>query len=241
MGKKNTKSDGSEAEEFGGRRIELMELENLLPAEKNPKQHDILEIKTSINRFGFVEPIVVDERTGRLVAGHGRLQALKTAKASGATPPAGVSEQNGVWMVPVVRGWASRSKTEAEAYLVASNGTTIAGGWNNTELAEMLSELSKLDALDGTGFGREDIDKILQAPPEVVEGTTDAFEEWQDMQEFGADKHVFRKIVVNFQDAASVAKFQKLINQEIPEKQRYIWFPEKKRDEVKSMEFVDGK
>jgi hypothetical protein len=106
-----------------------MALSALTPAQRNPKKHALPALRDSIGRFGYVEPIVLDERTGRLVAGHGRAKALSLMKAKGGKPPAGVAEKDGEWLVPVLRGWASRSDQEAEAYLLASNQLTVAGGW----------------------------------------------------------------------------------------------------------------
>lgn len=53
------------------RRIELMPLGQLQVAKRNPKKHSG-DISTSVGRFGYAEPILLDERTGRIVAGHGR-------------------------------------------------------------------------------------------------------------------------------------------------------------------------
>jgi ParB-like chromosome segregation protein Spo0J len=57
-------------------RIEYLPLATLLKAPRNPKDHDIGLLHDSFSRFGFVEPIALNERTGRLVAGHGRQEAL---------------------------------------------------------------------------------------------------------------------------------------------------------------------
>lgn len=160
-----------------GRRLELMPLAELTGAEKNPKRHDDAGIGASIGRFGYVEPVVLDERTKRIVAGHGRTQSLKVAKAKGEAPPEGVTVgPGGVWLIPVLRGWASRSDTEAEAYLLASNQLTLAGGWDDPELAEMLKSLEAQGALDGTGFDEEAIEQVLKdaaAALEPVEGQSD--------------------------------------------------------------------
>ena len=158
------------------RRLELMPLNAITGAEKNPKRHANEDIGKSIGRFGYVEPCVLDERTHRLVAGHGRVQALRVAKKAGEKPPQGVEERDGEWFVPVLRGWASRSDTEAQAYLVASNHLTTKGGWENAGLLEMLQSLEKQAALDGTGYGPEDLDALLKSvalEQEPDEGKTD--------------------------------------------------------------------
>ena len=143
------------------RRLEYVALEELKGAPRNPKKHMEADIGKSIGRFGYVEPVVMDERTGRLVAGHGRVQSLRVRRAGKEQPPEGVKEENGQWLVPVLRGWASRSDTEAEAYLVASNQLTIGGGWESEVLGKMLGDLAASDALDGVGFSEEELSRLL--------------------------------------------------------------------------------
>ena len=158
------------------RRIELMPLNAIMGAERNPKKHAHEDIGRSIGRFGYVEPCVLDERTSRLVAGHGRVQALRVAKKKGDAPPQGIELREGEWFVPVLRGWASRSDAEAQAYLVASNNLTTKGGWQNGELLELLQDLERQAALDGTGYDSEDLEALLKAvalEQEAKEGNTD--------------------------------------------------------------------
>ena len=146
----------------GARRIEYMPLSELRGALINPKGHAAENIGTSVTRFGFVEPPTLDERTGRLVAGHGRRDALVALKASGAAAPAGIRVERDDWYVPVLRGWASESDAAAQAYLLAANQLTIAGGWNEDTLAQMLSDLSKTDgAMAGVGFSDKELVQFL--------------------------------------------------------------------------------
>jgi DNA modification methylase len=114
-------------------------------------------------RYGVVEPPVVDERTGRLVAGHGRLEAFADAKAVGLDVPEGVRvNAKGEWLVPVIRGWSSRNDAEAEAYLVTSNELTITPGWDDNALAEMLADMDR-ELADIAGF---DFDRLSDLLPE---------------------------------------------------------------------------
>src|SRR3954470_17486384 len=110
--------------------LDYLPLSELQPAPRNPKRHAIAPLTASVNRFGFTEPIVLDERTQRLVAGHGRRETLMKMRDAGEVPPAGIGSQGGDWLVPVVRGWASKSDKDAEAYLLASNQHVILGGWD---------------------------------------------------------------------------------------------------------------
>ena len=144
-------------------RIEYMALTKLKRAPRNPKEHDLGMLHSSIARFGFVSPIILDEQTGRLVAGHGRLDALQQMKASGKGPPERVVAENGEWLVPVIRGVAFDDEREAEAYLLADNRATELGGWDESALAEVLADFAADDALEGMGWDVEDVDALLKA------------------------------------------------------------------------------
>jgi DNA modification methylase len=144
-----------------GLRIEYMPLGKLARAPRNPKAHDLGTLQQSLGRFGYVAPVLIDERTGHLVAGHGRVEALERAKAAGQAPPARVQVRDGEWLVPVVRGVGFADEREAEAYLLADNQLTIAAGWGDG-LENMLRELRDADALLGTGFSDTDLGKLFR-------------------------------------------------------------------------------
>ena len=136
----------------GSLRVEYLPLSSLKPARRNPKRHQIETVLRSMDRFGYVAPMILGERTGRLVAGHGRVQSLKQAKADGKQPPSRIRIKNGDWLVPVVRGVSFADDREAEAYLLAYNQTTILGGWDDNELKEIIERLGAEGELAGTGF-----------------------------------------------------------------------------------------
>lgn len=146
-------------------KIVMTALADLVPADLNPKKHALKDLRASMGRFGFTEPIMVDERTQKIVAGHGRLETAAALFADGADAPAGIDVSIGpdgspVWLVPVVRGWASKDDTEAQAYLVASNRLTQLGGWDNTGLAEILEEVERNAGLAGTGYDNDDLAEL---------------------------------------------------------------------------------
>jgi len=215
------------------RRLEYLSLDELVPALKNPKRHSDA-IDASMTRFGFTEPVILDERTGRLVAGHGRVAALRKLHQQGHAAPEGVRTKagqaegegfdDGEWLIPVLRGWASKTDADAEAYLVASNRLTEAGGWDDAALAEMLQGLQASDSLLGVGFSEADLDALMSRTTPEGEGTN-AFQEWQGMPAFANENHVFRKIVLNFATQADVDSFAALLGQEITEKTRSMWHP----------------
>lgn len=145
------------------RHVDYVPLDNITPALRNPKRHDLDRICASIRRFGFVTPGVRDERTGRIVAGHGRQEALTRLRAEGDPPPAGIRVDGDRWLVPVIAGWSSADDAEAEAYLVIDNSHPALGGWDDDELAELLGQLQHTDAdlFALTGFTDDDLAAML--------------------------------------------------------------------------------
>ncbi|MBM0203548.1 hypothetical protein JNW90_10780 [Micromonospora sp. STR1s_5] len=148
------------------RRIEYVPLTEIERAPRNPKRHDTDGIRASIDHWGLVETPTVDERTGRLVAGHGRLEDLAARRDAEQAPPDGVQvREDGEWLVPVLRGWSSRSDADAEAYLVASNQLSIKSGWDQQGLAVLMTDLHELDAELAalTGIDEGELDDLLRA------------------------------------------------------------------------------
>lgn len=134
--------------------LSYVALDSLRAADRNPKRHHA-DVEASLARFGLGEHAgVVDGRTGRLLAGHGRVEALRALQRRGAAAPGGVDVRAGVWFVPVLQGWASKDDREAEALLLALNELTRAGGWNTSELEAVLKDLGETEAA-GLGFDAE--------------------------------------------------------------------------------------
>jgi hypothetical protein len=133
---------------------------------RNPKLHDDAGISLSIIEHGFNDPPAVDERSGRLVEGHGRIDTLRAMKAAGESPPDRVSvRDDGEWMVPVLRGISFESDEHAQAYLLAHNRLTERGGWNEQELQLVLQDLmdESVDVLATSGFSVEELDSLTEA------------------------------------------------------------------------------
>ncbi|MBR0075483.1 MAG: DUF4417 domain-containing protein [Synergistaceae bacterium] len=59
--------------------IETKKIEDLIPADYNPRKitkRQLEELKQSISKFGYIEPIVWNKTTGHVVSGHQRLKVL---------------------------------------------------------------------------------------------------------------------------------------------------------------------
>lgn len=159
--------------------LRYMSLRELKPAARNPKEHATPEIRASIRRFGFNEALCINEATGLLVSGHGRLEALGQMRDEGEDPPERIRvARGGDWQVPVLRGVSFETEREAEAYLLAVNQLVIKGGWSDDEvLSQIVADLANVEtpselflsqnfdsvsqALLGTGFDLDSLPRVV--------------------------------------------------------------------------------
>ena len=137
------------------------QLHQIVPNEKNPKEHDIEEIIRSFQRFGFTNPLIVDSNTNKLVAGHGRLQALIYLQNRDQQAPDGIrTDGNGFWYVPTIER-AFLNENEAMAYIIADNKLTEVGNWDNQKLSDMVNELMQNDVNLTDGIGIYNLDEFI--------------------------------------------------------------------------------
>lgn len=131
---------------------------------ENPKGHVGPRIRGAIEQFGFMEAAVLDERTGRLVHGHGRLEQVRAMMDEGEDPPDGVTvDAAGNWLWPVTRGWASRSDSEAHVAGVTLNRLSEIGGMADLEaLTRILDAANEVDPalLEVSGYTARELDTL---------------------------------------------------------------------------------
>jgi uncharacterized membrane protein len=134
------------------RRIELCPLNRLRPYKNNARTHSkkqIRQIANSIKRFGFTNPVLIDD-AGEIIAGHGRVEAAKLI---------------GLAAVPTIR-LSHLTETEKRAYILADNRLAEKAGWDREILAIELQGLIELNFdVEITGFSTADIDITLDARP----------------------------------------------------------------------------
>ncbi|HTF56416.1 MAG TPA: ParB N-terminal domain-containing protein [Planctomycetota bacterium] len=137
--------------------IESVALERLKPWDRNPrKNHAVDAIARSIENFGYLSPIVVQKGTYRILAGHGRLEALK---------------KQGVTKVPVVV--ADITDEQASLYTLADNKLTELAEWDEELLAGLVKDLSALDLdLSLSGFSNEELKDLASWMPENMKEET---------------------------------------------------------------------
>jgi hypothetical protein len=166
QGKEITPLDQATLEKAAHIYLEYIALADLLEWPSNPKLHDLEGIGDSMDRFGYTSPMLIDERTGHLVAGHGRLETLENKKEAGEHPPLRIIEKNGAWYVPVVRGVSFPSDEAAAAYVIGDNYLTEKGGWDQETLSSILADLVEkggAESLDGTGYSEKEVKDLVEA------------------------------------------------------------------------------
>jgi len=142
-----------------GHKLVHLDPSRLKPHPENPRTHSkeqIRKIAASIRRFGFRNPVLVDDEY-RVIAGHGRLLAaaeLKLAK------------------VPVVL-LSGMTEAERRAYIIADNRLAECAGWDAERLASELAKIASFDPdfdLELTGFDGGALEKLLE---EAIGGTVE--------------------------------------------------------------------
>lgn len=140
------------------------EVASLRPYARNARVHSkkqIKQIAASIERFGFVNPVLVSG-DGEIIAGHGRVAAAKLL---------------GLKMVPTL-ALAHLSEAERRAYVLADNKLALNAGWDVETLAIELQGLIDLNFdAELTGFGLAEIDMTLDRAAEANPAGGDAPED----------------------------------------------------------------
>jgi DNA modification methylase len=136
------------------RKVELIAVGRLKPYRGNSRTHSRKQIKQigqSIERFGFTNPVLIDN-AGEIIAGHGRVAAAKLL---------------GLTAVPAVR-LSHLSEAEKRAYILADNKLAEKAGWDREILAIELQSLIDLEFdMELTGFEIPEIDLILDEADEA--------------------------------------------------------------------------
>jgi len=122
----------------------------LRPRENNPRTHSkkqIEQLARSITRFGFTNPILIDD-DGYIIAGHGRVEAAKLVDMA---------------EVPTLL-LSGMTSAEVRAYVIADNKLAENAGWDRGLLKAEFQYLAELDFdfdLGLTGFELPEIDAFM--------------------------------------------------------------------------------
>lgn len=131
-------------------RIEKKNITDLIPADYNPRKDlrpgdkEYEKLKRSIHEFGYVDPLIWNQQTGRLIGGHQRLKVLKDM---------------GIEDVDVVI--VDMNEEKEKALNVALN--KISGDWDKDKLMLLITDLQGEDFdVSLTGFDPEELDDLFK-------------------------------------------------------------------------------
>ncbi len=144
--------------QFAADRIEQVALSSLRPNPRNARTHgkdQLRRLASAIRRFGFINPIVVDD-ANMVLAGHARLEAAM---------------ELGLGSVPVLRV-AHMGEAEKRAYVIADNRLAELAGWNREVLQAEFTYLTDVAVdfdVEVTGFDTCTVDLMLLGKGDGVE------------------------------------------------------------------------
>lgn len=187
----------------------IASIDDLNYFEGNAKKHDIFKIRQSIMLFGFFQTLLVDKRTGSVLGGNGRLEALRLMRNNPEEvddiraslvkkynlpeveinyPPAGITVKNDQWHVNVLE-IETVSDAEAIAINLQDNFSVLDGGdftlLDKSRAFEVDALLEQLEALKEADFlpvsvDNDDLDLLLR---ELEERNNGDDSDWDDEPE----------------------------------------------------------
>ncbi|BAL01363.1 putative methyltransferase [Oscillibacter valericigenes Sjm18-20] len=130
--------------------IEKIRTDRLIPADYNPRKDlkpgdpEYEKLKRSVEQFGYVEPVIWNKTTGRIVGGHQRLKVLLDM---------GITEVECVVI--------EMDEEKEKALNIALN--KISGDWDKDKLALLISDLQGADFdVSLTGFEPAELDALFK-------------------------------------------------------------------------------
>ncbi len=136
--------------------IRTIPIEQLQPAPYNPRialepgSPEYHRLERSLQEFDLVQPVVWNERTGHVVAGHQRIAVLKNQ---------GVTALDAVIVdLPLDR---------EKALNITLNNSNVGSDWDAAKLVNIVAELSDLPDFDATltGFDADELNDLLMTNP----------------------------------------------------------------------------
>ena len=140
-------------------RVQAIPLKSLVFDPKNPRSHNqrnLDAIQASLNRHGQVEPLLVQRSTQMVIAGNGRLEAMKS-----------MSWEYAQCVLLDVNDQQARELS------IALNRTGELAGWNEAVLAEHLSALASLPDtgvdIEALGFTGDEMQGLLDGYEQAID------------------------------------------------------------------------
>jgi hypothetical protein len=167
----------------------------------------------AIDDIGFIRSVTVNRTTGCVLDGHLRVT---------------LAARSGVDSLPVEYVELSEAE-EAEALLTLDPIGAMAAA-DKTKLNELMQSINSDDPRV-----QEMMERIG-----VLNGLLDQVnyeEEWTGMPEFEMTSDKYRSIIVHFASQEDLENFCSTIGQDVTDKTKFIWYPEKEKANMKDYVF----
>lgn len=177
--------------------------------DNNAKLHNLDQIIESIARYGFKSAAkwesTLNGGRGGIVAGNGRVEALREMERRGDELPIGIAQdtETGEWCVPVLFGVDASSEAIARAYALDDNNLTLLGGdFAVADLMKLYDQellMSELEELGRSGeqpvtFDDNFVENTLQflAGGKFSESDSEDYDRPSSTKEINTDDYEFQ-------------------------------------------------
>ena len=129
-----------------------------------PEDAEYQKLRRSIETFGYIEPIIWNERTGHVVGGHQRLKVLL--------------EQGREDIEAVVVDLAEKDEKILNVLL-----NKVKGRWDIGRLADLLQQLDETGDMEVTGFEDWELQSLLMQYDHIKDLMEEDFSDYSDKKE----------------------------------------------------------
>lgn len=150
--------------------IRTLKAAELKAAEYNPRRDlqpedaEYIKLRRSMEEFGYVEPIIWNQRSGNVVGGHQRLKVLL--------------EQGAEDIEVVVVDLDDKDEKILNVLL-----NKVKGRWDIGKLADLLQELDEAGAMELTGFEDWELQSLLMQYDHIKDLMEEDFSGYDDKKE----------------------------------------------------------
>lgn len=150
--------------------IRTLDAAKLKAADYNPRRDlqpedaEYQKLRRSMEEFGYIEPIIWNERTGNVVGGHQRLKVLL--------------EQGAQEIECVVVDLPDKDEKILNVLL-----NKVKGRWDIGKLADLLQQLDEAGAMEATGFEDWELQSLLMQYDHIKDLMEEDFSGYDDGKE----------------------------------------------------------
>lgn len=196
--------------------IEKIQMKDIVPAEYNPRiisDDEMDKLKSSLEEFGLVDPIVVNLKNNHIIGGHQRFEILQQ------------NEDNKYDELNLIRlgdiGWVFADadlKIESDDHEKALNLrlNNLSGDWDYDKLTSVFEDLQLSGInVELTGFDDTEIEVMLddfeynEIFDEIDSGIEEPEEELEEIQDNQKDHNI---VYISFIDWEKANKFLEIID-----------------------------